>query len=249
MQGTCRKMGITSFLTSFLLSLLLAINAKAEYNGYFLELEITTTEATFIGHVYVAAVYIDTDSFANTAYLKKAIDRLDRGYNNDTLEFYRHRLTYGYHWREGQPQDTIYTLVDADSLPLSAITQLKVVDQIDFGYLLSVSTPHTLADTSWMRQQPEEELVFDGYLCSWDIAVFDTSPELETLLAKINLTDTLVKHQQALLEEVMDYSDGHYYYAAQELQRDHEESLDNTFWALIKELFAYKVVVVAFCSC
>lgn len=237
------------FLVIFIVCWGLVNIGKAEYNGYFLELEITTAKATFTGHVYVAAVYIQTDSFANTAYLKKAIDRLDRGYNNDTLEFYRHRLTYGYHWREGQPQDTIYTLVDADSLPLSAITQLKVVDQIDFGYLLSVSTPHTLADTSWMQQRPIEELMFDGYLCSWDIAVYDTSPELETLLAKIELTDTLVKHQQALLEELMHYSDGHYYYAAQQLQRGHEESMDDTFWALIRQLFDYKVVVVAFCSC
>ncbi len=223
--------------------------AKAEYNGYFLELEITTAEATFTGHVYVAAVYVDQDSFANTDYLKQALDRLDRGYNNDSLEFYRHRLTYGYHWLEGHPQDTIYTLVEADSLPLSAIIELKVVDQIDFGYLLSVSTSHSLSDTSWMFQEPEAELMVGGYFCSWDIMIHEYTPELETIIAQIDITDTLMKHQQHLLEELMHYSDGHYYHAAKQLQRDHEESMDDTFWALIRQLFAYKVVVVAFCSC
>lgn len=236
-------------LVLFLCSCFFWTNATAEYNGYFLELEITTSETTFTGHVYVAAVYIQTDSFANTAYLKQALDRLDRGYDNDTLDFYRHRLPYGYHWLEGQPQHTIYTLTEADSLPMSAITKLQVVDQIDFGYLLSVSTPLTLADTAWIYEQPKEELMVGGYLCSWDIAVYEHSPELEILLAQLDLTDTLLKQQFTLLDDLMQYSDGPYYWAAEQLQRDYEESMDDTLWALIEKLFAYKVVVVAFCSC
>lgn len=236
-------------LLVFTLITLLSPKAFAEYNGWFAALQIETkTGQEFTRHVYVVSAYFDNDSVNNQNYLLQKIDELDY-FPDGKVTYYKDRLSYEYLSYGGEEKVKIYSLINEDSISIAEIAKVKILERIDFGYLLGVSSGHTLKDKIWMDQDPEQTLNEGGYFCDWQIFIHQKTKETDRIVEALTAYNKAFEAKRNTLEEDFKYSDGE---DREQIKREIEkleEEIDAEKDELIARFHKHKVVVIQFCSC
>lgn len=223
--------------------------ANAEYNGWFIQFSIVTkANTTLVGHLYVASAYFDIDSIKNQDYLLTHINA-DEAPTDNQISFFKHRLKYNYYSYGNTEKTAIYSLMDPTKFPISSIKSIEIIEMIDHGYLLNLTSNHTLKDTVWMQEEPIETVHFAGYFCDWQIFVHQGSSQTTKVIEVINVitenyTDSLVQ-----LEAIIANSDEDEKAKAIAELNLLQENIDTKISSLLQQLNNEKVVVITFCSC
>ena len=216
-------------IITILIVIFLSISVRAEYNGYHIKFAIKTTkEKINIGFVYVASAYLNTDSLKNTEYLKKALNKSDK---KDSLVYFRERIKYEYR-NVGDSlgeKIQIYSLNNKQAISLQDIMSISIVEMIDDSYLIGISSPLSISDTTWINKAPLSSYAFGGYLCYHQIFVHKSSKKIENIINKL-------KTKQKILEGV-------------EINHENGDKIDGELWEIIKELYTEKVVIITECTC
>lgn len=231
-----------------ILFLVFGVNAlKAEYNGWYIQFEITTKANTsIVGWTYVAEAYFNKDSIHNSNYLIERFDVLDHQ-KQGTINFYHHLLTYRFKSFAGD-DEKIYTLIEEDSIPVNEIKSMQVLKMHEFWYLQGVVSKHQISDTTWMKSPVLERITVGGELCTWDIFVHQKSEAVEKLKAALSIIENKYTQKIEALEEELDYAEGDHEKLEDEIDNLLEQKEDDIF-KKIKNFELKKTVIISFCSC
>ena len=100
-----------------------------------------------------------------------------------------------------------------------------------------------------MKTKPTEKHSFGGTFCSHDIYIHEKNDDADKIiedLKKISLNfEKAIKEQQ----EIMESSDGKYYYQAKERIEKIEEEIDSKISEVLQNFDGMKVVIISMCSC
>ena len=180
-------MGPTKILT-LLLGMACSGSAAAEYSGWFIQFTLERMDhSKTMGHVYVASAYFDQDSIQDQGYVLSRFHML-HNLENDTLVFFRHRITYRYSMNEGSERAEVHGLLNKDSIPLADIRSIQILEMIDFWYLEGISSDHTISDTAWMKEAPVQYVAVNGYLCSHQVFVHARDERTDAVLEEMKTT-------------------------------------------------------------
>lgn len=198
--------------------------------------------------MYVASAYFDIDSIKNQDYLLSHIN-VDEVPLANQISFFKHRLKYSYYSYGNTEKTAIYSLIDPTEFPISNIKHLEIIEIIDHGYLLNLTSNHTLKDSVWMQEEPIEKVHFGGYFCDWQLFVHRSSTKATKVIEAINVvtktyTDSIVQ-LEAVIANSMDDEKAKALAELNLLQ----ENIDTKISALLEQLDGEKVVVITFCSC
>ena len=219
------------FLKVLLFLLLLCLQAKAEYSGFYFTFEIETNDGKIIkAYSYVAEYYWNNDSLSNQQYLLRALG-YQSGISDDTFYCFSNRLTYDYQ----NPEDStgeryhVYQLIDQAKILKREIQEIKVVDQFEFTYTLNIYNQLNASDLKWMQKEPKKRVRYGVYLCDFLICVHEESNKVKSALRLLSG-----------LEEK---------YKLDEENSDALEKYQEEFEKVLITLEGEKVVIVAGCGC
>ena len=219
------------FLKVLLFFLLLGLQAKAEYSGFYFTFEIITNDGKIIkAFSYVAEYYWNNDSLSNQQYLLRSLG-YQSGISDDTFYYFSNRLTYDYQ----NPEDStgeryqVYQLIDQTKLHKREIREIKVVDQFEFTYTLNIYNQLDVSDLKWMQKEPKKRVRYGVYLCDFLICVHEESNKVKSALRLFSE-----------LEEK---------YKLDEENSDALEKYQEEFEKVLITLEGEKVVIVAGCGC
>ncbi len=201
------------------------------------------------GHTYKAMAYFDQDSIHKSTYLKK---HLNQAGHYRQLPFFKYSpglLKYSYSTPEDTTQYAAYTLIDQDSIPLAEIESIRIVEMIDFGYLLNIASGHQLSDTIWMKQPVVEMAFIGGYLCTFDVYVHENSSTVKQVFKEMDAFNKKNEKEFNDLEEELEYLNGKEREDLEQKIDDYQEELDEKASAILEKLNGEKVVIISFCSC
>lgn len=223
-------------MPSLLTLILLALSAptsRAEYGGYQLTLQIRTKEgADLIGYAYLSEYDVDLDLLSSTEHLMQVLDVAQvEGGESDSIAVFHHRLRYTYRMVGDSAGElrAIHHLSGRVMLPKSAIESMWASDHFEESRLEGISSPLSLADSTWMNVPPVRSVAFGAYLCWHQVFVHVESPTTRDVLARL-----------ARLQARIDTT---------EINPENGDALDGEVWELLKELDFQKVVVVSECTC
>ena len=219
------------FLKVLLFFLLLGLQAKAEYSGFYFTFEIITNDGKIIkAFSYVAEYYWNNESLNNQQYLLRSLG-YQSGISDDTFYYFSNRLTYDYQ----NPEDStgeryqVYQLIDQTKLHKREIREIKVVDQFEFTYTLNIYNQLDVSDLKWMQKEPKKRVRYGVYLCDFLICVHEESNKVKSALRLFSE-----------LEEK---------YKLDEENSDALEKYQEEFEKVLITLEGEKVVIVAGCGC
>lgn len=218
---------------------LLSINAKAEYNGYHVMFSIETyNNEIHTAYAYLAPTNLNLDSLNNKNYLQKRLDQSwKENYLKDSLTYFLERVKYDYKRHEGLSDNiySIYSLNSKASISFDDIKSIQVIDFIEQTYAVNISSPITLADSIWYKNDPIKSYSFGGYLCFYQVYVHSDSKKVDQIIQR------LLEKQKQLIE--LEEND------EMEIDLKNGDEIDNEFYEIIKELNSEKVVVISECTC
>jgi hypothetical protein len=248
--ATKNKTMVHQRLIMVLVFLLLSFLARAEYNGWYITFEITTTANQKItGHTYKAMAYFNQDSIQRSSYLIKHLNHAGLNSEEQRFSYARHLLKYSYSYPGDTAVYSAYTLVDEDSIPISAIKDISINKMIDFGYLLNISSAHTIGDTIWMKEPVLESAFIGGYLCEFTVYVHQQSQGVEEVLKEIEIFNTKNEKQFNDWENELEYLNGKEREDLEHKMEHYQESLDEKATEILEKLVGEEVVIISFCSC
>jgi hypothetical protein len=210
---------------------MLNLQAKAEYSGFHFTFEIKTNDGKILkAYSYVAEYYWNNDSLNNHQYLLRSIG-YQTATSDDTFHFFDGRLTYNYQNPEDRTGERyqVYQLIQPNKLNKGEIREIKVLDQFEFTYTLSIYNLLNVSDLKWMQKEPKKRIRYGVYLCDFLICVHEESKKVNTILRSLSL-----------LEEK---------YKVEEENGDALEKYQDEFDEILKTLKGEKVVIIAGCSC
>lgn len=220
------------FIIIFLFSFVFSTILKAEYNGYQIKFEMeTVTGNKIIGYVYTSKS-IESDSINNTNYLKNVLDRTWEG-DGDSLHYYKERIKYKYKRvsvNQGKKY-SIYGLNNMQVISKHEIKSIEILETINQSFMVGISSPLSISDTTWINKEPLKSYSFGAYLCFHQIYIHVTSQKIENILSKL-------QSKQIEVDET-------------DFGQKMGDKLDDEFHEIIAELIRLdeKVVVLTECSC
>lgn len=210
---------------------LLAMPLRAEYQGFYLKLQLTLeNDRQLEAYTYVVSAYLNEDSVHSSTYLLRMVAQ-QSGYESDSLTVFTHLLTYRYRsiWQtEGAWPETIYAMAEPLKLQKSDVQTVTLLDRVQASYILGVASPLRPADTLWTTTPVRSAHVFEGYFCLYQIFVHEDSPEIEAVLREIRAE---LRRWEADPESVTD------------------EEKDAYLAEKVEVFYRFKVVVIAECTC
>lgn len=232
--------------------LLLPLLAFAEYNGHQIKFSIELKDGIeIIGFNYLASVYQKDKSISYKEFLENNYELILRNQYNDSIgefTYFQNRIKYNYEDYDGGKR-FIYTLTDKKEIDKNNIKKFKIIELTDQSYAIGISTNHEWKDRLWMKIKPVEKYSFGGIFCSHDIYIHEKNDETDKIinvLKKISLNfEQAVKEQQ----EIMERSDGKYYYEAEEKIEKIEEEIDSKISDELLDFDGLKVVIITICTC
>ncbi len=223
-------------------------NALAEYNGWYLKLEITTTSnEEIIGYVYRASAYLKEDSLNNESYVTRT---LTQPLNPSEYMVY-HEMLYRYEYTPVGAQEPYhnYALLGERSITTTEIRSIKILNRIDFSYLENVANVYLPSDTLWMNTLPVAKTMADGYLCSWQVFVHEETANTKKVLAELKAYSIKNEQQFKQLDEELENANGEYYREIEAKIEDLQDRLDGIASKILAKFEGEKVVIISFCSC
>lgn len=222
------------FILILLWSIVFSPLLKAEYNGYHLQFEIETVKGNkIIGYSYVYSSFFNSDSINDTNYLVKVLDLSNDGVDGDSLHYFMDRIKYKYR-QVGDSQGEkipIYTLDNKQVIPDKEIRSIDILESINQTYMIGISSPLSISDTTWTNKEPLKSYSFGAYLCYHQIFIHKNSKEIENIITRLS-----AKQKKT----------GKY-----EIDQETGDKLDAEFSRIIEELILLdeKIVVITECSC
>lgn len=224
---------------------LLGCVAHAEYGTTIYQLKFQTTRGDITG--YIDLTDHSVGDFESPNF---------RGVPRDGDKFFvqKELVKYAYTSYRGpyEPEmDTTYILLDWDSIPVSEVQQIEIVETIAWSYLWGSAMTEDIkaGEAEWMNQ-PAGIYAHVGFeLCDYDINIHEDTPQTKEFLEKIEaLIDRLEEVRHRIQQ---DYEHGYtedrdalgaYY---EKVEREAEEELSELF----KAYNDAKIVVISFCTC
>jgi hypothetical protein len=124
-----------------------------------------------------------------------------------------------------------------------------IIELTDQSYAIGISTNQEWKDRLWMKTEPIEKNSFGGTFCSHDIYIHEKNDETDkiiNILKNISLNfEKAIKEQQ----EIMEHSDGKYYYEAEEKIEKIEEEIDSKISEELQHFDGMKIVIITMCTC
>lgn len=232
--------------------LLLPLIAFAEYNGHQIKFSVEFNDGgEIIGYSYLASIYQKDKSIGYKEFLETNYELILRNHYNDSIgefTYFQNRIKYNYKDYDGEKR-FIYTLTDKKEIDKQNIKKFKIIELTDQSYAIGISTNHNWKDRLWMKTKPTEKHSFGGTFCSHDIYIHEKNDDADKIiedLKKISLNfEKAIKEQQ----EIMESSDGKYYYQAKERIEKIEEEIDSKISEVLQNFDGMKVVIISMCSC
>lgn len=194
-----------------------ACQVWAEYSEYPYEVQIVKKNGTILHGFNTAGGYIDEDSMQNTEFLLKVLNRR----NPEWMYFFKERLSYRPQDLDSNFGEMEYLYFFKDSVAVSEIESIQILDWERQLYLNNIVTTHSLSDTVWMKNKPLDYVQLGGYFCDMQIMLYEDSPEIRKIIEELRA----IAKVEDETEEYVDYD------------------------AAIDKLLGKKVVIVLFCSC
>ncbi len=226
--------------------------AKAEYNGYHIEFDLTLSSGEKVhGYQYLTGYIPTPDDMSLAAYVESRKDLLLNNPFADELgdyAYYQNRIKYT--WGDGEEAEHfIFTLVDKQSIDTASVKSIAVLGIIPYSYISGVVSSHQMADTVWMKEKQVEYRTFGGYLCSYQLFFHEWNADLEKAVADAETQLEKVKQEIAQLEEDLKSVDGTENYEIEAKIEELTESLDQIASDALAPFFDYKVVIIDECTC
>ncbi len=207
---------------------------RAEYNGYLIKFEVETLEGNkFFGYSYLSTSYFNLDSLENTNYLITALDPGRGDWEGDSLIYYKERIKYEYRHVGNVDGEKIpiYTLNNRQVILDKEIKNIDILEIINQTYMVGISSPLSISDTTWSNKDPIESYSFGAYLCFHQIYIHERSKNIKNIIARLQA-------KQKEIDEI-------------EFDSEMGDQLDNEISKMIDELSLLdnKIVVITECSC
>ena len=200
-------------------------DSLGEYTYYHIDLSIETSQGVYEGYAFVSTFDLNRDSLHNSAYLKNAL-RGDFG-NGDSLIYFNNRIRYeiGMCYEDAiiDQKEKLYYLLNRIAIPLNKINKIKIKNIFVESSLEGIANTLTLKDTSWMNKKPIRCIGFGGYLCSFNLYIYEES----------KLTSDIIKRANAIMLKY----------------KDDEDEIDKKLGEEIRKLDGQKVIVIQGCTC
>ncbi|MCZ4408217.1 hypothetical protein O3Q51_05325 [Cryomorphaceae bacterium 1068] len=226
--------------------------AKAEYNGYHIEFDLTLSSGeTVHGYQYLTGYISTSDDMSLEEYIEGRKDLLLNNHFQDGLgdyAFFQNRIKYEWGGTPGN-RHFIFTLIDKQSIDTAAVRSIAVSEIIPYSYITGVVSTHQMADTVWMKADHLEYRTFGGYLCSYQLFFHEWNTDLEKAIADAETQLKKVEDEIAQLEEDLKYVDGTEYHEIEAQIEELTESLDQIASDALVPFFDYKVVIIGECTC
>lgn len=205
--------------------LLSLLTAKAEYDGWFLQLSIDKTDGKkTTAHVYVTsagAAY--EDSLQSTAFLLQLLDGFD-GKIDSIIQVFKDRIRYVCRPYGGEEDQVIYDLVNEIKIKASSIRKITIREKIYWSYTTSIANKLTMQDTVWLKTKPVRYESTGALLCGYELYFHEYNKELEKLLKQLKIQ-------------------------AEKSTATESEDDDILLEPIIKKIMRYKVIVIVTCTC
>jgi len=232
--------------------LFLPFIAFAEYNGHQIKFSIELKDGIeIIGYNYLSSVYQKDKSISYKEFLENNYELILRNQYSDSIgefTYFQNRIKYDYKDYDGEKR-FIYTLTDKKEIDKNNIKKFKIIELTDQSYAIGISTNHEWKDRLWMKTEPIEKYSFGGAFCSHDIYIHeknDLTDKIINVLKNISLNfEKAIKEQQ----EIMEHSDGKYYYEAEEKIEKIEEEIDSKISEELQRFDGMKIVIITMCTC
>jgi hypothetical protein len=232
--------------------LFLPFIAFAEYNGHQIKFSIELKDGIeIIGYNYLSSVYQKDKSISYKEFLENNYELILRNQYSDSIgefTYFQNRIKYDYKDYD-EKKRFIYTLTDKKEIDKNNIKKFKIIELTDQSYAIGISTNHEWKDRLWMKTEPIEKNSFGGTFCSHDIYIHEKNDETDKIinvLKNISLNfEKAIKEQQ----EIMEHSDGKYYYEAEEKIEKIEEEIDSKISEELQHFDGMKIVIITMCTC
>lgn len=198
-------------------------DSLGEYTSYNIYLSIETTDGIQNGYTSISTHYLNRDSLQNSEYLKMALK--DKWNNTDSLIYFKNRISYLYggcfNDVIGEEKQKVYYLLDRTAIPLSIIKNIKIKNIFVDHNLQGIANSLTLKDTNWINNKPIRCVNFGGYLCYFNLYIYEES----------KLTTDIINKANSILSKY----DG--------------DELDKKLHEVIGKLDGQKVIIIRECTC
>lgn len=197
-----------------------------EYSSYQIHLTIETNAGIVNGYTSISPLYFDSDSIKSSEYLIRALADDNR---TDSLICYKNRITYNYPGCAEnvimKDKNVLYYLLTDTVIALSDIHKIKI-NSIHVGdYISGIATPLKLSDKTWINTPPMRCVTLGGYLCYYEIFIYEESKAINDVIKKAN--DFLLKYNGP----------------------EDDDQIDRGLSTIIKKIHGQKVLVVYSCTC
>ena len=232
--------------------LFLPFVAFAEYNGHQIKFSIEFKDGSeLIGYNFLSSIYQKDKSISYTEFLENNYELILRNQFNDSIgefTYYENRIKYDYSDYDGTKR-FIYTLTDKKEIDKNRIKKFKIIELTDQSYAIGISTNHVWKDRLWMKTEPDEKHSFGGTFCSHDIYVHNKNDKTDRIIKA--LKDISISFEKEIKEqqEIMERSNGTYYYQAEEKIEKIEEEIDAKISKELQNFNNMKVVIITMCAC
>ena len=193
---------------------------SAQTGGWFVKFEMETNAKTIKGHIYLTNNHFSPGT-RGQKHLKEAFDDGDYSSRDGVIHFFHKRLQYRFKWEGSTEYDTLCAGANLDSIAVSEVKNIKILEIIDQGYLVRLNVMGPVEDDKWMKGEPVQFVRGTAVLCDWQIYIHEKTSKTEKVLTELDLK-----------EEGYFYGD------------DDDEKV-----RIISKLKGEKVVVIRFCSC
>ena len=214
----------------------LLTSLRAEYHGYHIKFRIENVKGQISkGYISIYSGDIDQDSLSNTHYLKKSL--VNRSwtydYKKDSLTYFKEILKYEFnpYWDSSGKKQPLYYLANKKTISFKSIKNLRIDEIIKFGTLIGIANGLKPSDTTWMKNEPIERIIFDGYLLHFQIFIHENSPKLNEIIKQLE------RKQDKLNSIKLQDENGNTDNAAR-------EKIDDDLWNAIQKLNGLRVVVI-----
>lgn len=226
--------------------------AKAEYNGYHIEFDLHLKSGdTIHGYQYLTGYISPPDDMSLSEYVESRKDLLLNNAFADGLgdyAYHQNRIKYTWGNSPGN-KHFIFTLVDKQAIDTMDVQAVNVLEIIPYSYITGVVSTHQMADTVWMNHEHVEHRSFGGYLCAYDVFFHEWNADIEKAVSQAQEQINSAEEEIARLEEELEYIDGAEYYEREAKIEELTDSLDQIASDVLAPFFAYKVVIIAECTC
>ena len=223
----------------------------AEYNGHFIKYEMEFVNGkTVIGHSYLSDKSYMAEDVSYITYLESRPDLLlvdDYG-PDDTYAYHEYRLTYKFQVPK-YDSGVIFTLAEKKKVDLQKVTNIHILEMIEYSYAQVIINSLEKKDEKWMRYPAVSFWSIGDGLNIFNVFVHKENNKLSQVLNEIDAETNDYQEKVEKLENELDEMDGAARNSKEEklaqLLGQRSQQVSNALY----RLFGFKLVIIGYLSC